>query len=185
MYDAAGALVGSASRVSTAPTPDGWVEQTRNDLVIDFGRRSTGNSAANIAPAAITGIGITNQRETTLLWERETSRTLYNAIVWQDRRSAAYCETGSGLLAKPMVRMLRADSATTGLIIDPYFSSTKLAWLLDQRCGSLAHSAATVFWHHKQFLVWHLTKGTHHVPTPPMPAAQLFDIARQSWSDPY
>ena len=94
VYDAAGSVVGSArqSIESTYPS-DGWVEQDPDMIwssILTVGRQAI--SAANIEPAAIVGIGITNQRETTLLWERETSRTLYNAIVWQDRRSAAYCE---------------------------------------------------------------------------------------------
>ena len=94
VYDAAGSVVGSAQQSieSTYPS-DGWVEQDPDMIwssILTVGRQAI--SAANIEPAAIVGIGITNQRETTLLWERETSRTLYNAIVWQDRRSAAYCE---------------------------------------------------------------------------------------------
>ena len=94
VYDEAGTVVGSAQQSIDSTYPqDGWVEQDPAMIwssILAVGRQAI--AAANIAPAAITGIGITNQRETTLLWERETSRTLYNAIVWQDRRSAAYCE---------------------------------------------------------------------------------------------
>lgn len=193
VYDAAGALVGSAQQSIDSTYPqDGWVEQDPAMIwssILAVGRRAI--AVANIAPAAITGIGITNQRETTLLWERETSRTLYNAIVWQDRRSAAYCET----LAQRRYPAGQADGQdvaeliqhTTGLIIDPYFSSTKLAWLLDQTDAdrNRARRGELCFGTVDSFLVWHLTKGTHHVTDATNASrTQLFDIAQQSWSDP-
>ena len=193
VYDAAGALVGSAQQSIDSTYPqDGWVEQDPAMIwssILAVGRQAIAD--ANIAPAAITGIGITNQRETTLLWERETSRTLYNAIVWQDRRSAAYCET----LAQRRYPAGQADGQdvaeliqhTTGLIIDPYFSSTKLAWLLDQTDAdrNRARRGELCFGTVDSFLVWHLTNGARHVTDATNASrTQLFDIAQQCWSEP-
>ena len=193
VYDAAGTVVGSAQQSIDSTYPqDGWVEQDPAMIwssILAVGRQAIAD--ANIAPAAITGIGITNQRETTLLWERETSRTLYNAIVWQDRRSAAYCET----LAQRRYPAGQADGQdvaeliqhTTGLIIDPYFSSTKLAWLLDQTDAdrNRARRGELCFGTVDSFLVWHLTNGARHVTDATNASrTQLFDIAQQCWSGP-
>lgn len=113
VYDSDGAVVGSAQQSIDSTYPqDGWVEQDPAMIwssILAVGRQAI--AAANIAPSAIAGIGITNQRETSLLWERETSRTLYNAIVWQDRRSAAYCDalpSSAIQRAKPMVAVLQS-----------------------------------------------------------------------------
>ena len=193
VYDAAGSVVGSAQQSieSTYPS-DGWVEQDPDMIwssILTAGRQAI--AQANIEPAAIVGIGITNQRETTLLWERETSRTLYNAIVWQDRRSAAYCEDLAAQGCPPGQTDGRDVATliqqTTGLIIDPYFSSTKLAWLLDEvdPDRSRAQSDELCFGTVDSFLVWHLTKGANHVTDATNASrTQLFDVAQQSWSDP-
>ena len=193
VYDAAGAVVGSAQQSIDSTYPqDGWVEQDPAMIwssILAVGRQAIAD--ANIAPTAIAGIGITNQRETSLLWERETSHTLYNAIVWQDRRSAAYCDA----LAQQRYPAGQADGRsvaelirhTTGLIIDPYFSSTKLAWLLDQTDAdrSRAQRGELCFGTVDSFLVWHLTKGARHVTDATNASrTQLFDIAQQCWSEP-
>ena len=193
VYDAAGSVVGSAQQSIESTYPkDGWVEQDPDMIwssILTVGRQAI--AAASIEPAAIVGIGITNQRETTLLWERETSRTLYNAIVWQDRRSAAYCEDLAAQGCPPGQTdgqdVATLIQQTTGLIIDPYFSSTKLAWLLDEvdPDRSRAQGGELCFGTVDSFLVWHLTKGAHHVTDATNASrTQLFDIAQQSWSDP-
>jgi glycerol kinase len=148
-------------------------------------------ASANIGPTDIAAIGITNQRETSVLWERQTSHCLYNAIVWQDRRSAAYCEQlaerrypADQADGQPMAELIEH---TTGLIIDPYFSSTKLAWLLDQVDAdrARAENGELCFGTIDSFLVWRLTQGSKHVTDATNASrTQLFDIGQQCWSQP-
>ncbi len=138
---------------------DGWVEQDP-EVLWDTTLRSIRSAlaAAGIAATGLAAVGITNQRETTLVWERATGRCVYNAIVWQDRRTAARCQA------------LRADGLAdqvareTGLVIDPYFSATKLAWLLDSHPGLRARAAAgeLCFGTVDSFLIWRLTGGRVH-----------------------
>lgn len=135
-------------------------------------------AAAGIEPTDIAAIGITNQRETTLLWERSNGHMLHNAIVWQDRRTAAHCERLKSQGLEPRYRQ------RTGLVLDPYFSGTKASWLLDrvdpERKRSVAGELAlgTV----DTFLVWRLTGGGVHV-TDPSNASRtlLFDIQEMGW----
>ena len=108
------------------PAP-GWVEHDPQDLwrtVLETARAAI--AKAGIAPTAIAGIGITNQRETTVVWDRATGKPVCNAIVWQDRRTAPLCDAlkAGGHEA--------AITAKTGLLLDPYFSATKVKWILDQ-----------------------------------------------------
>ncbi|MDX5365047.1 MAG: glycerol kinase, partial [Alphaproteobacteria bacterium] len=111
---------------------DGWVEHDAEEiwaatLEVCRGVLTSGTTAANVA-----AIGITNQRETTVLWDRATGKPLHNAIVWQDRRTADYCAKLKADGKEPLVQ------AKTGLLLDPYFSSTKLRWLLDNVEGARA-----------------------------------------------
>ena len=103
----------------------------------------------------IAGIGITNQRETTVVWERKTGKPVYNAIVWQDRRTAAYCDE---LKAAGHANMIQEK---TGLIIDAYFSATKLKWILDNVSGARAkaENGELAFGTIDTWLVWKLTGG--------------------------
>ena len=128
----------------------------------------------------IAAIGITNQRETTVLWDRETGKPVHNAIVWQDRRTAEACravaEAGHAALI----------SERTGLLPDPYFSASKLAWLLDNVAGARAQAEAgkLAFGTIDSFLLWRLTGGALHA-TDATNASRtgLFDIHRQEWDD--
>lgn len=115
--------------------------------------------AADIDPEKIAGIGITNQRETTILWERGTGRPVHNAIVWQDRRTAPLCEKLKRKGIEPKIRK------KTGLVLDPYFSGTKIAWLLDNvpRLRSRAANGEIAFGTVDSYLVWQLTGGKAHV----------------------
>jgi len=128
----------------------------------------------------ITAIGITNQRETTLVWDRESGECVYNAIVWQDRRTAGACRTlkSEGLEA--------AVAAKTGLRLDPYFSATKLAWILDNVEGvrERAESGKLAFGTIDCFLLWRLTDGASHA-TDASNASRtlLFNIHSQQWDD--
>ncbi|MEM7461548.1 MAG: FGGY family carbohydrate kinase, partial [Pseudomonadota bacterium] len=137
----------------------GWVEHDAMeilDTVLSTVREVIEKSGEGSPPAAI---GITNQRETTIIWDRETGKPIHNAIVWQDRRTAPFCE------------QLRADgldtlfTERTGLLLDPYFSGTKIRWLLDNVEGARAAAEAgkLAFGTVDTFLIWHLTSDNRHV----------------------
>jgi glycerol kinase len=118
----------------------------------------TAMAKANIAAKDVAGIGITNQRETVIVWDRTTGRPIHNAIVWQDRRTAAACERLRADGHEPMI------SAKTGLLCDPYFSATKIAWLLDRVDGAraAARDGRLAFGTVDSFLLWRLTGGRMH-----------------------
>ena len=157
----------------------GWVEHDPEDLwqtVVRTMRAAV--KSAGIAASDLAGIGITNQRETTLLWDRKTGVPLHRAIVWQDRRTSEYCTWLKAEGHEPIVR------EKTGLLLDPYFSGTKLAWLLDTLPGARERAergelaAGTV----DSFLVWRLTGGRRHV-TDATNASRtlLMDIGSGRW----
>jgi len=133
-----------------------------------------------IPAAALASIGITNQRETTVVWDRKTGKAVMNAIVWQDRRTAADCEALRSAGHEPMV------TARTGLKLDPYFSATKLRWILDNVDGvrRRAEAGELAFGTVDTFLVWRLTGGRAHV-TDATNASRtlLFNIHEQAWDD--
>lgn len=159
----------------------GWVEHDPEDIwksvvsTVRSALRKAGLTAADIA-----AIGITNQRETAVIWERETGRPIHNAIVWQDRRTAALCERLKKRGLEPTF------TKKTGLILDPYFSGTKFAWLLDNVKGARRRAArgellaGTV----DSFLIWRLTEGREHV-TDATNASRtlLYDIGRGDWDE--
>jgi glycerol kinase len=159
---------------------DGWVEHDANEiweatLEVCRGLLTAGTHADNIA-----AIGITNQRETTVLWERATGKPLYNAIVWQDRRTADFCTKLKSEGKEPTVQK------KTGLLIDPYFSGTKLAWLLDHVPGARerAGKGELCFGTIDSWLIWKLTGGKAHV-TDATNASRtlLFNIGTQKWDE--
>jgi glycerol kinase len=162
------------------PQP-GWVEHDPVDIwrdqlaVAQDALRQCGASAVDIA-----AIGIANQRETTVLWERASGRPLHNALVWQDRRTAEACEKLKAAGAEALVR------AKTGLVLDPYFSATKLAWLLDRVPGARdrARRGELAFGTVDSWLAWNLSGGRLHV-TDPSNASRtaLFDIRAGDWDD--
>ena len=138
---------------------DGWVEHNPEDIW-----RSTLQSVKSVieksaAPADIVAIGITNQRETTLIWDRTTGKPLYNAIVWQDRRTARYCERLREQGLESQV------SSKTGLLLDPYFSATKINWILDNvgDARKKAENGQLAFGTVDTFLIWRLTAGRCHL----------------------
>ena len=181
LFDASGREIASARRSFDQLFPaDGWVEQDPEALwraTLDAARETI--AASGVEPAAIAAIGIANQRETTLVWDARTGEALSNAIVWQDRRTAARCEQARKDGIEPELVDI------TGLLIDPYFSSTKLEWLLKH--GDLARRARAGevrFGTVDSFLVWRLTKGARHVTDATNASrTQLFDIGRQAWSE--
>jgi glycerol kinase len=126
----------------------------------------------------VAGIGITNQRETTLVWDRETGEAIYNAIVWQDRRTSAFCNSIKDREA--------SVTAKTGLLLDPYFSASKIKWLLDEVDGArdLANEGKLAFGTIDSFLIWRLTGGKKHVTdTTNASRTNLFNIHELAWDN--
>ncbi len=173
LFDATGTPLRKARRELRQIYPaDGWVEHDPEEIwqaSVTVLREAAGGDL----PAAI---GIANQRETTLLWDRANGACLHNAIVWQDRRTAAACER------------LRADgleaivAERSGLVIDPYFSATKLAWLLDELPGARERSDLA-FGTVDSFLAWRLTGGrVHATDATNASRTSLFDIRKRAWS---
>ncbi len=158
------------------PKP-GWVEHDPEEIwkvtkrVIAKALR-----AAKTKPAGIAAIGITNQRETTVLWDRKSGKPVHNAIVWQDRRTAAICER---LKAQGHEASIRRK---TGLVVDPYFSGTKLKWMFDNIRGLRRRADELAFGTIDTWLIWKLSGGAAHV-TDYTNASRtlLFDIQRRRW----
>ncbi len=129
---------------------------------------------------SLAAIGVANQRETTLIWERSTGRPIANAIVWQDRRTAEACAALKAAGAEPQV------TAATGLVIDPYFSATKIAWLLDNIPGArtAAERGELAFGTVDAFLLWRLTNGAVHATDATNASrTMLYDIRKGAWDD--
>ena len=157
----------------------GWVEQDAEDIwhdtlwAVQSILRDAGQGAANVA-----AIGITNQRETTIVWDRKTGVPIYHAIVWQDRRTADYCV---GLKDQGHEEMV---SAKTGLLLDPYFSATKIRWILDNVEGaqSRAEAGDLAFGTVDCYLMWKLTGGKAHVTDITNASrTMLYNVIRQEW----
>ncbi len=137
----------------------GWVEHSAMDIwqtSLDTARQAIVNAGVNAQQIA--SIGITNQRETTVIWDRQTGEPIHNAIVWQDRRTADLCDK---LKAEGLESMV---SGKTGLLLDPYFSATKIAWLLDNVSGARARAECgeLAFGTMDSWLLWNLTAGKSH-----------------------
>ena len=177
-----GSIVAMAQREFRQIYPQpGWVEHDAGeiwDAQLAVAREAIASS--RLAARDIAAIGITNQRETTLLWERRSGRPIANAIVWQDRRT------------EPLCAQLRADGltdtvrATTGLVIDPYFSGTKIRWLLDHVPGARerAERGELAFGTVDSWLLWQLTGGrVHATDVSNASRTMLFDIRRNAWDE--
>ena len=187
IYDSAGQAVAVAqSDIDLIFPQDGWVEQNPEQLwqsIVTVGRQAIAESG--LAPSDIAAIGITNQRETTLLWDRATGDCVHNAVVWQDRRGAERCSAMANETLADGRGVDALISEATGLIIDPYFSSTKLAWLLDNVEGArqAATNAQLCFGTVDSYLIWRLSNGRRHVTDATNASrTQLFDINTQTWS---
>ena len=181
VFDDAGNPVGEGSCPFDQIFPhDGWVEQDP-EVIWSTTLKAARDAIASspVEAAGIDAIGITNQRETTLLWDAESGQPVHSAIVWQDRRTAERC------VQMQSDGMATTISQITGLVIDPYFSSTKVEWLLRQPdTQRLARAGRLRFGTVDSFLVWRLTGGrTHATDATNAARTQLFDITRQDWSD--
>lgn len=161
VFDKEGSIVAIAQKEFEQIYPQpGWVEHDASEIwTTQISVATEAIVKAGITPTDVAAIGITNQRETTVLWDRKTGEPLYNAIVWQDRRTAAYCDE---LKAKGMAKSIQEK---TGLIIDAYFSATKIKWILDNVAGAREKAAAgdIAFGTIDSWLIWNLTDGRVHV----------------------
>jgi len=180
VFDHAGTIVAVAQKEfpQIFPKP-GWVEHDPSDIwSSQSGVAAEALAKANLNAADVAAIGITNQRETTLVWDRATGRPIYNAIVWQDRRTAPMCDR---LRARKLDRVIRKK---TGLVIDAYFSGTKVQWILQNVKGARARAKAgeLAFGTVDSWLVWNLTGGQVHVTDASNASrTMLFDIGKGDW----
>jgi glycerol kinase len=161
IFDQQGNIISLAQKEFRQIFPQpGWVEHDAEEIwSSQYGTIAEAIAKAAISIKQISGIGITNQRETTLVWERATGKPIYNAIVWQDRRTAPFCDE---LKAAGMTDLIRQR---TGLVIDAYFSATKLKWILDHVTGARkkAENGELAFGTMDTWLAWKLTNGKIHV----------------------
>jgi glycerol kinase len=182
IFDDAGKAVALAQREFSQAFPKpGWVEHDANEIwATQLATVRDVLKKANLSARDIAALGLTNQRETTVLWDRATGEPVAPAIVWQDRRTAARCDQlrAAGLESE--------IAARTGLLLDPYFSGTKVAWLLDHVPGARARADAgeLAFGTIDSWLVWKLTQGREHV-TDATNASRtlLFDLDTGTWND--
>ena len=180
VFDPAGTPLASAQKELTQIYPDdGWVEHDPELIWSDSLLVSAqALEKAGIRARELAALGITNQRETTILWDRESGRPIHNALVWQDRRTAGHCRELKEQGAEEMVR------EKTGLLLDPYFSATKIAWLLDNVDGARARAEAgrLAFGTVESFLINRLTGGASHL-TDVTNASRtlLFNLKTQDW----
>lgn len=182
VFDHAGQICSVAQREFTQYFPKpGWVEQNPNEIwASQASVISEAISNININGLDIAGIGITNQRETTIVWDVDTEEPIYNAIVWQDRRTAEYCDVLKG---QGLVDQIRNK---TGLIIDAYFSGTKIKWILDNVPGARERAAQGKlrFGNVDSWLVWRLTRGEVHVTDVTNASrTMLFNIHDLKWDE--
>lgn len=182
VFDGERKIVGVGQKEFTQHFPqDGWVEHDPEDIweSVVWSIR-TALDKAKVAAGDIAAIGITNQRETVVMWDRASGKPIHNAIVWQDRRTAAYCATLKTAGHETEV------TARTGLLLDPYFSGTKVKWLLDHVDGARARAekGEIAFGTVDTFLIWRLTGGKVHA-TDATNAGRtlLFNIATNQWDD--
>ncbi|MXW48208.1 MAG: glycerol kinase GlpK [Gammaproteobacteria bacterium] len=180
LIDQDGAVLHTRQQEFTQFFPnDGWVEHDPKEIwqttlavtreVLDY---------ADSLPGQVRAIGITNQRETTVVWDRATGEPVYNAIVWQDRRTAKLCASLKQKGLSPTIQ------AKTGLLLDPYFSATKIAWVLDHVEGARnrAERGELAFGTIDTFLIWHLTGGkSHRTDATNASRTMLYDIREQRW----
>lgn len=182
LFDHAGKIAGIAQHEFTQHFPKtGWVEHDPMDiLTTQLNSAVEVLARARIRPRDVAALGITNQRETTLVWDRDTGMPVYNAIVWQDRRTADFCT------------QLRKDGneeqirRKTGLLIDPYFSGTKVSWILDNVAGARARAeqGKLAFGTVDSWLIWNLTSGKRHITDRTNASRTLmYNITNDEWDE--
>ena len=180
LFNTLGAAVFIAQEEFPQHYPEnGWVEHAPKDILQSVLRTCHRVINENqIKPEQILSIGICNQRETTLAWRKDTGEPIYNAIVWQDRRTSSYCQE---LLEKGLTEKI---SSKTGLLIDPYFSATKLRWILNnvENARQLAQDNNLAFGTVDTYLLWQLTGGkSHHTDATNASRTMVYNIHEQQW----
>jgi glycerol kinase len=182
VFDKQGNVISSAQKEFRQIFPQpGWVEHDAEEIwSTQFGTMAEAVARAGITMKQIAGIGITNQRETTLVWERSTGKPIYNAIVWQDRRTAAFCDELKAAGMGPLI------NEKTGLVIDAYFSASKLKWILDNVPGARqrAENGELAFGTIDSWLIWKLSGGKIHVTDVSNASrTMLLNIHTVEWDD--
>ena len=161
LYDSQGRQVSVAQKEFRQIYPrEGWVEHDPMDIwSTQMGVAQEAMLKVDVTSEDIDSIGITNQRETTVVWDRETGEPVYNAIVWQCRRTAGFCDQLKRQGLEDMIK------SRTGLLIDPYFSATKLRWILENVDGARqrAEAGQLLFGTIETWLIWRLTGGKVHI----------------------
>ena len=182
LFDQNGSIVSVAQKEFRQIYPKaGWVEHDAQEIwSTQAGVAAEAVAQAGINGKAIAGIGITNQRETTVIWDRETGKPIYNAIVWQDRRTSEYCDK---LKSDGKASMIQEK---TGLVIDAYFSGTKVKWILDNVEGARerAEKGELAFGTIDSWLIWNFTQGeTHVTDVTNASRTMLFNINKMEWDE--
>ncbi len=182
LFNEKGEIVSLAQKEFTQYFPkSGWVEHDAAEIwLTQYSVASEALAKADAKAEDIAAIGITNQRETTIVWDKETGEPIYHAIVWQDRRTADYCES---LVSKGLTDTYRQK---TGLVIDPYFSATKIRWLLENVPGARqkAEEGKLLFGTVETWLIWKLTGGSVHITDYSNASrTMLFNIVDLKWDD--
>jgi len=182
LFNEKGGIKGIVQQEFTQIFPQaGWVEHDPQEIIkTQLGVLQNLISEQKISPSSVVSIGITNQRETTVVWNRKTGKPIYNAIVWQDKRTAAICEELKKRGLSDHVR------TTTGLVIDSYFSATKVKWILDSVEGAreAAEKGELAFGTIDSWLIWNMTGGKVHATDVTNAArTMLFNIKTLQWDD--
>lgn len=182
VFDHSGTIVSVAQKEFTQIFPQpGWVEHDANEIwSTQLGVAAEAITKAGLTAKDMAAIGITNQRETTVLWDRATGQPVYNAIVWQDRRTAAFCDE---LRAKGVAKLLQDK---TGLVLDAYFSATKVKWILDnvKDAREKAEKGELCFGTIDSWLLWKLTNGkVHATDVSNASRTLLFNIHTLQWDE--
>jgi len=180
VFDQSGSIVALSQEEFTQHYPQpGWVEHEANEIWSSQQKVARQVLAEhNISPDQIHAIGITNQRETTIIWDRETGEPIHHAIVWQDRRTAQFCD---GLKDRNLTESIQQK---TGLVIDAYFSASKIRWLLDHVAGARekAEAGKLAFGTVDSWLIWKMTKGQQHLTDVTNASrTMLFNIHDRQW----
>ena len=182
LFDETGTIRSVAQREFTQHFPEpGWVEHDPQEIwVSQISVAVEALGKAHVRPRDVAAVGITNQRETTIVWDRTTGQPIHNAIVWQDRRTAGFCDELKAAGHEPFVQ------SRTGLVIDAYFSASKVRWLLDHVPGAREQAVAgqLAFGTVDSWLVWKLTSGARHLTDVTNASrTMLFDIHTGAWDE--
>ena len=182
LFDHDGAIKAVAQKEFKQIFPQtGWVEHDPQEIwTSQISVAIEALADANLGLRDVAAIGITNQRETTIVWDRETGEPVHNAIVWQDRRTASFCDKLRADGHEPMIQQ------RTGLMVDAYFSGSKISWILDNVAGARARAEAgkLAFGTVDSWLIWKLTSGKLHITDPSNASrTMLFNIQTGQWDD--